>query len=99
MFIMCVSNVVKLTSPRIQQMYDVWFGGSTSICFINVFTYLLKLIHIHHAYNTLNTNGLWIAKLLNYKHFSAGVPYAASYALKYIQGSAINVLKTNQNIK
>ena len=38
------------------------------------------------------------ADLVYPKHFSAGVPYAAPYAHKYIQVSAINVLKTNQNI-
>ena len=47
---------------------------------------LLKLIHN-------------IAKPLSYKHFSAGVPYVAPYAHKYIQVYAINVLKTNQNTK
>ena len=60
-------------------------------------------MHIKQAYSTLSTEreplNQYITTLLNYKHFSARVPYAAPYVHKYIQVSAINVLKAIQNIK
>ena len=85
-------QIHKLTTPHLT---DVQRMARRSV--INVCIYLLKLIHIKQAYSTLSTE--YIATLLNYKHFSAGVLYAAPYAHKYIQVSAINVLKTNKNIK
>ena len=93
-------QIHKLTVPHLTNVQHMT-RRSVKYFFINVCIYLLKLIHIKQAYRARNANPSinihCIAKLLNYKHFSAGVQYAAPYAHKYIQRqvSAINVLKTN----
>ena len=48
-------QIHKMKVPHLTIIQRMAIGDPSNMCFINMFTYLLKLMHIQQSYSTMNT--------------------------------------------